>query len=114
MTIVPEFFSQALPGVAFTNGFVTVSSQGIQVLPHSPDHRATFGFPFSFHPTTPAPWFSKFLHDIFVEDLDAVEKCCLLQEFVGACLIGVSPRLAKALVLVGEGRKREEHPNKDH
>jgi P4 family phage/plasmid primase-like protien len=100
----PGFLSQAIPGVAFTNGFVAVSYQGIRLLPHHPDHRAVFGFPFPYNPSAPAPWSQKFLCDLFLGDADATEKRELLQEFAGACVIGVATVLAKALVLLGEGR----------
>ncbi|MCX6833524.1 MAG: hypothetical protein NTW07_00060, partial [candidate division Zixibacteria bacterium] len=100
----PGFFSEARRGMAFSNGFVEVSLQGVQVWQHHPDNRATFGFAFPYDPSAKAPLFHKFLTDIFIDDQDGEQKRALLQEFVGACLVGVATSMAKALVFLGEGR----------
>jgi hypothetical protein len=39
----PGFFSEAPAGLAFANGLATVSEAGVNLAPHSPDHRARFG-----------------------------------------------------------------------
>ena len=98
------FFENALPGFAFSNGFVRVDGNGLHLEPHSASHRARAGFSFPFDPSARAVRFEQFRAEVFAGDPDADEKSQCLQEFGGACLIGRATRPAKALVLTGEGR----------
>lgn len=100
----PGFFSDPARGVVFSNGFVQVTETDLLLLPHSPEHRALHRLPFAYSPVKPRPLFERFLSDIFQGDVDAEQKRAILQEFVGACLVGIATRYAKALVLVGGGR----------
>jgi putative DNA primase/helicase len=47
-------------------------------------------------------WF-RYLTECFRDDDDAEPKIDLLQEFLGACLVGVTPRFQKALMCIGDG-----------
>lgn len=100
----PRFFEEAVPGFAFTNGFVRVDGDGLHLEPHASAHRARVGYPFPFDPSARAPRFEQFRAEVFAGDADAAQKNDCLQEFTGACLIGRATRPAKAIVTVGEGR----------
>jgi len=96
------FFDSAPPGIAFANGFLGITPAGAAFMPHSPDHRQRVGLPFPYEQTL-APRWLRYLHECFVDDPDAAAKIALLQEFVGACLVGCATKLQKALLLVGDG-----------
>lgn len=53
-------------------------------------------------PAPPLRWL-RFLHEIYAGEPDIVERVAVLQEFVGGALFGVSPRYAKAIMLLGDG-----------
>jgi putative DNA primase/helicase len=99
-----EFFHEAAPGIAFANGFLAVTPAGSAFMEHSPDHRQIVGLPFSYEPNARAPRFLRFLLECFLGDDDVGGKIALLQEFLGACLVGVATRYERALMLHGEGR----------
>ena len=80
---LPEFFHAGPSGLAFKNGFVEVTAGGVEPHPHSPKHRARFGYSFDYVGNVAAPMFLKFLYDLFRDDGDREEKICLLQEFFG-------------------------------
>jgi len=64
----------------FADSFVTVTGSGVVKLPHSPNHRARVGYPFSFPGASPSkPWLA-FLDSLFLDDPDKEEKIALLQE----------------------------------
>jgi len=101
----PGFFSDAPPGLAFTNGFLSVSAEGVRLLPHSPAHRVTAGLSMPYDTTIRPRRFERFLREVFAPDAqaDADAKIELIQQFVGACLVGIATRYQAALVLVGVG-----------
>ena len=99
-----EEFDTARSGVAFENGFVSVDDEAkIRLDPHQPDHFATFKLPFAYQPKTVSLPFYEYLASCFKGDDDAAEKIALLQEFTGACLVGVAPLFQRALLLTGGG-----------
>jgi P4 family phage/plasmid primase-like protien len=53
-------------------------------------------------PPPPLRWL-RFLHEIYAGEPDIVDRVAVLQEFLGGALFGVSPRYAKALMLLGDG-----------
>jgi P4 family phage/plasmid primase-like protien len=59
------FFSKAPPGIAFTNGFVTVDATGISLVPLDPSHRACTSMPFAFDPDAKTPRWDKYLEEVF-------------------------------------------------
>ncbi|HEY0465105.1 MAG TPA: phage/plasmid primase, P4 family [Polyangiaceae bacterium] len=99
----PGFFADAPPGLVFSDSFVEVHASGIAQREHSTSHRARFAYSFGFqrhaHPTR----FLEFLAQIFVLDEDAAEKTALLQEFVGAAMLGLCTRYQRAVTKVGAG-----------
>lgn len=124
-----DFFDQAPTGIAFKNGFVTVIEGVVTLHGHSPKHRAMYAMPFDYNPNADATQWYQFLHSIFQssDELKALEhgslnevdlddyqrfqaaKCDildranLLQEHIGASMIGMATAFAMALVLLGEG-----------
>jgi P4 family phage/plasmid primase-like protien len=98
-----NFFDSAPPGLLFGDGFLHVLPDGVRFEPFAPGHRQRHGFNFPWKWDAPAPRWTQFLDEIFAPDPDAAEKRALLQEFIGACLIGQAGRLQKALLLIGDG-----------
>ncbi len=99
-------FSSAPNGMAFLNGFVTVKSGTIEILPHGPMRLARHRYEFDYNPAAPHPRLDTFLAEIFadVTDPDEVSKrIALLQEFLGACLVGNATRYQRYLVLFATG-----------
>jgi len=97
------YFSEAPPGLAFSNGFATVSPEGVTLSPHVPENRARFGYPFPFEQTAPAERFVSFLHDLFRDDDDKAEKIAALQEHLGASLAGLATTFQRCVICIGEG-----------
>ena len=97
------FFGAAADGIAFTNGFVRVTTTGVVLEPHAPENRARLGFPFAYTAQPEAPRFAAFLREIFEDDPDGMEKEKCIQEAGGAALVGAATRFQKAHVLLGEG-----------
>jgi putative DNA primase/helicase len=97
------FFAGATAGLVFANGFLSVSADGARLVPHAPEHRATARLAMPYDAGLRAPRFERFLHEVFAPDSDAAAKIELVQQFVGACLVGLATRFQAALVLVGEG-----------
>jgi P4 family phage/plasmid primase-like protien len=100
----PGFFAEAPRGLAFANGFVSVSAEGIgELRPHSPDNRARLGYAFAYE-RGPAPmrWL-QFLDGVFRDDADKQEKILLVQEFFGASLVGIAPTFQRCFVALGDG-----------
>src|SRR5262249_41354018 len=101
----PGFFADAPPGLVFTNGFLSVSAESARLMPHSPEHRGTVGLSMPYDTTAQPRRFEGFLREVFKPDTkdDADAKIELIQQFVGACLVGVATQFQAALVLVGSG-----------
>ncbi len=103
MATNPTFFDDAPRGLVFKNGFLEVTPAGATLRPHSPDHHATLALPFDFeHQLRPMRWLEA-LEAIFQPDEDRAQKIALLGEFAGACLLGIAPKFAVALVPIGAG-----------
>lgn len=98
----PTFFRQAPPGVTFANGHLRVTATDVGLVAPSPDHRARLGLAFAYEPR-PVPLFLRFLHDMFRDDGDRPAKIDCLQEFLGACLLGIATRYETACILEGRG-----------
>ncbi|HVU00380.1 MAG TPA: phage/plasmid primase, P4 family [Polyangiaceae bacterium] len=99
----PDFFATARPGLAFRNGFVEVTAARILVHEHSSDHRARYAYPFAFIADANPMRFLAFLADAFGGDADASDKVKLLQEYVGASMLGIATKYQRAIVLLGAG-----------
>lgn len=97
------FFVDAPAGIVFSTSFVEVAASGITQLEHSPAHRARFAYLFGFQPNPKPTRFLEFLAQVFAPDEDAAQKVGLLQEFVGAAMLGLSTRYQRAITMVGGG-----------
>lgn len=104
----PDFFSrpgqrkqQVLGGVVLKNGALVLEGSKVVLRPHSPDHRARALLEYNYVPAAPCPLWTSFWQEVFAPDADAEEKVALVQEFVGACVLGIATHYERALVLVG-------------
>jgi P4 family phage/plasmid primase-like protien len=95
-------FAAARAGIAFSDRFVTVEGGVIQTHAHSADHLARAGLPFPYDPLT-HPQLDAFFGTLFEDCEDAADRIALLQEFIGACLLGLAPSYQRCLVLYGTG-----------
>lgn len=100
------FFRDAAPGVCFSNGFLRVDDgRHPRLEPHSPAHRARHALPVPWVQHAPSPRWNAYWDEVFsgvpVDDLN--ERFELVQEFVGACLLGRATEFQRCLVLLGEG-----------
>lgn len=99
------FFEAAPQGVAFADRFVTIEGGKLKHEPLGPDHRARW--------TLPCDWSAELARSVEGSRWEAYlrdtlgeacgDKACALQEFVGACLLGLVKRYQRALMLVGGG-----------
>lgn len=100
----PGFFDEAPAGIAFANGFLRIDAQGIaQFETYTPEHRVRAALDVVYSPGAPATRWLRYLAEIFRDDADATSKILLLQQFVGACLVGIATRYARCMVFIGEG-----------
>lgn len=98
------FFDDAARGVSFQNGFVTVDKSGaIALHDKSPETRQPTAQPFDYDPEAECPEWLAVLRRVFDGARDAEDRRKLLQEFVGACLMGIATNYTTCLVLIGEG-----------
>jgi P4 family phage/plasmid primase-like protien len=99
------FFDGAPTGCAFTNGFVRIVDGKIELLPHSPTHRCRHGHAFDYDANAPHVELDKLLSETFgdVGPCERQARIWLLQEFTGACLVGLAPTYQLCLVLLGAG-----------
>jgi len=98
------FFDEAPRGIGFRNGFATVSADGVQLHPHGRSNRSRTALPFDYDPEARSERFAQYLEEVFAGDVDADDKRAALQEFAGACLLGIATRYARAFILLGTGR----------
>ena len=98
-----NFFDGAVPGIAFLNGFVKVDRNGLELVPHSPDHCAQHNVMVDFVPNRHTPQWEATLSKVFSRTPDSENAIKALQQFAGACLVGKATKYTRAIVLVGEG-----------
>lgn len=97
------FFADAQAGIAFRNGFAMVDEDGPHMTSNVHELRARHLHPYDFDVEAECPRWEAFLDGLFDGDRDAEEKKLVLQQFVGACLVGVATQYQRALMLVGSG-----------
>ncbi len=97
------FFDSAVSGVAFRNGFVTVSADGLTLHDKSPEHRAAHCLPFDYDTNAECPEWTAVLKRVFKGSPSPEDDARLLQEFIGACLTGMAWQRARCLILSGGG-----------
>lgn len=99
-----DFFVAAAPVLVFKNKAIQMGKMGqIEVLDHSPEHRARTVYATNYSRCAKAPRFLKMMQEHFEGDIDAEDKIACLQEFFGACLFGVATRFQKCLALPSDG-----------
>ena len=99
-------FGHAPPGMAFSNGFVTVSGGKVSTLPHSSMHLARTRYDFAYAAGATHPRLDKFLGELFADvkdELERTQRIALIQEFFGICLIGEATRYQRYLVMFARG-----------
>lgn len=96
------FFEHGTPGFVFRNGFVEITSMGPKILPYSVDHRAQHRYEFDYRPSPPTR-FLTFLDQVFRDDDDKSDRIGFLQEFFGACYLGIAPKYQKVVILFADG-----------
>jgi putative DNA primase/helicase len=119
----PDFFAEAVHGLAFADGFVHAKPGGLEWSGHAPEHRARVGYPFAYpaEGARECPKFLAFLRSVWPVKLeneageprtaeeiewlgaDQEAKILLCQQFLGASLVGIATRFQTALVLFGAG-----------
>jgi putative DNA primase/helicase len=99
----PEFFTRARRGIAFVGAFVEVTEKAIVLHEYSPEHLARFAYPFGFVRDARPERLLGFFGDVFRDDTDRDAKVGLIQEYLGASLLGLATKYQRALVFVGDG-----------
>jgi P4 family phage/plasmid primase-like protien len=99
------FFESGPQGVAFASSFVRIEGGELKHEPLGPDHRARWTLPCAWTPALAdriegSRW-AEYLRATLGEACG--DKAHALQEFVGACLLGLVKRYQRALMLVGGG-----------
>jgi putative DNA primase/helicase len=93
------FFENAPVGLACPNGFYQIKDNQIQVEPLSPSHRQRLMIDVSPEKQT-MPFFSDFLYQTFQSEVprEEMEQTILMQEIVGAIMLGLMARHQKAVL----------------
>jgi P4 family phage/plasmid primase-like protien len=93
----------ARPGMNFLNGYL---DEKISLIPHDPDHGATYVLPYNYLPAAVGemPKFQKFLTDSWGHDADFPKKVALLQEMMGATFFRAATPYQSAYLLYGVAR----------
>lgn len=97
------FFAESASGIAFSNGFLRLAGRTLELVPHSPDHRIRYAYDFAYEGSAAVPMWLHFLNGVFRDDPDREDKIACLQQFIGACLLGIATRYARALYMPGNG-----------
>ncbi len=100
---MPAFFAGAPPGVVFSESFVEVRASGVVQHEHSPAHRARLAYLFAFQLDAQPTRFHGFLEQVFERDDDMTQKIDLVQEFVGAAMLGWCTKFQRAVIQLGAG-----------
>lgn len=95
------FFDAARPGFAFNNAFVTVENGQLRVEHHSPENRQIAGALYDFVPGIQPLRLIQFLRDVWRDNPDLRERVLFLQEFIGACMLGIAPKYERAVLFSG-------------
>ena len=99
----PDFFANSTAVVALINTVLLCSKDGIKEVTSAPEHKLRVCLPHKYDPSSqPTKWL-ELLNQVFEPDSDKADKIALLQEFLGASLIGQAPRFDKCLIFTGSG-----------
>lgn len=122
----PGFFDDAPPGLCFRDRWVTAHSGEVVTEPHHPDHRARHHIDVDYEFDAPRGRWTATLREVLVrrvpgtgtvdpetgevdpatmaiDEADTEQSIALLQEFVGAALLGEATNYQACLVLYGAG-----------
>ncbi len=99
----PDYFVQARAGLAFVSSFVEVTKDSIIQHEHSPEHLARFAYPFGYQRDAQPQRLMGFFAEVFRDDADREQKICVIQEYLGASLLGFATKFQRALVFYGDG-----------
>lgn len=92
-------------GIAFENCFMAAHrAKGrwdIVSLPPGAENRAMYGYRFPLDLTRKSGTFQDFIDSLFDGAEDKEERIALIQEHLGACIMGLAPMFNKALILYG-------------
>lgn len=99
----PEFFADTKPVVALQNTVLECTKHGVTQVVAAPEHKLRLCLPHKYDAKIqPTNWLN-LLNQVFEPDADKVKKIALIQEFLGASLIGQAPRFDKCLIFTGSG-----------
>ena len=100
-----NFFADAPGGIAFRNGFVKLSGGKLELEPHQAENTARRRVEADFVRDPKTPVLDEFFADIFADasEEDRADRIALLQEFAGACLLGIAPSYQRCLLFFGHG-----------
>ena len=98
-----DFFDTPISGVALINTVLMCTKDGITETAASPNHRLRSCLPHTYSASImPTKWLA-LLDQAFSADEDKADKIAVIQEFLGAALIGQAPRFDKCLIFIGSG-----------
>lgn len=92
----PSFFSDSPPGITFANGWL--DGQTFQLTSHHPDQRSRFVLSYNYDPKADTKFFEEYICEVVPDQSDLM----VLQEFLGACVLGVAPQYQKMLIILGK------------
>ncbi len=98
------FFDEASSGIAFTNCFVDINeTHEVVQTPHAASRRAVHGMPFAYDPNAKAPKWEKYLAEVFsfTTEEDRAARISLIEEWLGAVILGDVTKYALCLLLIG-------------
>lgn len=99
-----DFFDRIPHAVGFADGALSIDSDGaIRRHAQMPDNRLRHAFPFAYDPAADRARFERFLLEVFADADDKLERIALLQEFIGACLVGFASTYEQCLICYGTG-----------
>lgn len=96
-----DFFYGA-NSIAFSDGVIAATDSGIEFKIKDKIHRVRAGYTFQYGSRRPES-FLKFLESVFRDDKDYETKIQFVQEFFGACILGIATRYQRACIAEGEG-----------
>lgn len=102
---VPGFFDKAPEAVAFSDRTIVARRERdgtitLEETEHSPDYRCRIGYDFTLGEARacPTPQWSRYLEGSFNGDVEVIR---VIQQSMGAAILGIASRYAKAIFLIG-------------
>lgn len=98
----PGFFDAAPAGISLRDCWVRVTKEGVELLPHSPDHRSTVGYDFDWTDDEPQCFYAM-MNDYWGHKESCEDNKRAVMEYVGASLCGIAAKFQMCLVFRGQG-----------